>query len=134
CRTGTTDAAASRTAGTALSAAVVDGSPAASEVWNWIVLPSVETNCCVARYSWYAPFHWAAVTLPAGAAGTGGTVAGSGPEPSTVCSALYWTGVNPVPPTGLSGPVTPVNSLDAPSFTVAAWMADASSQAGTGSL
>ena len=42
--------------------------------------------------------------------------------------------MNPAPPTGLSGPVTPVNSLDAWSFAVAAAMAGASSQAGTGSL
>jgi hypothetical protein len=54
CSTGTTAPAASRIAGTALSAAVVDGSPAASDVSNWIVLPSADTNWEVARYSWYA--------------------------------------------------------------------------------
>src|SRR5258708_31209015 len=61
CSVGAADCAAVRTAGTALSAAVVDGSPAFSDAWNWIVLPSADTNCVVARYSWYACVHCAAV-------------------------------------------------------------------------
>ena len=105
-----TVAASARRAGTAFSAAVLLGSPAVSPVWNWIVVPAGSTYCAVARYSWYACVHSVGVTLPANAAGMAGAVAGSGPEPSAACSAVYSAGVNPAPPTGLSGPVTPVNS------------------------
>src|SRR6266702_3856579 len=135
CNVPTTVCASVLTAGTAPSAAVVDGSPAASDVSNWIVLPSADTNCVVARYSWYAWVHCAAV-VPAwvAAAGTGGAVVGSVPEPSSACSCVYSAGVRPVPPIGLSGPVTPVNSLDACSCVVAAPIAEASSHAGVDSL
>src|ERR1700722_15141874 len=136
CSVGTTAAASVRTAGTALSAAVVDGSPAVSDASNWIVLPSGDTNCAVARYSWYASAHCAPV-IPAAvaAAGSAGGVAENGPEPSSACSSVYSAGVKPAPPTGLSGPVTPLNTpLSAVSCVVAAWIAAASCQAGTDSL
>jgi hypothetical protein len=45
-------AASARMAGTALVAAVVDGSPALRPVSNWIVRPSGEMYSAVARYSW----------------------------------------------------------------------------------
>ena len=63
-----------------------------------------------------------------------GAVAGSGPEPSAACSAVYSAGVNPAPPTGLSGPVTPVKSGLCSSWVVAAAMTAGSSQAGVDSL
>jgi hypothetical protein len=44
-----TAAASMRIAGTARSAAVVEGSPAVSPVRNWIVSPSGLTYCAVAR-------------------------------------------------------------------------------------
>ena len=70
----------------------------------------------------------------AAAAGTGGAVAGSVPEPSSVCNCVYSAGVKPVPPTGLSGPVTPVNTGSFWSCAVAVAIAGALSQAGVDSL
>src|SRR3984957_11709522 len=135
CSVGTMVCASALTAGTALSAAVVDGSPAASDVSNWIVLPSADTNCVVARYSWGACARWVAVVPAwATAAGTGGAVAGSVPEPSSACSCVYSAGVKPVVPIGLSGPVTAVNTGSFCSCVVAAAIAAASSQAGVDSL
>jgi hypothetical protein len=134
CSVVATVAASARSAGTAFSAAVPLGSPAVSPVSNWIVVPAESTYCAVARYSWYAPAHWVGVTLPANAVGTAGAVAGSVPAPSTACSAVYSAGVNPVPPTGFSGPVTPVNSGLCSSCVVAAATTAGSSQTGTDNL
>ena len=90
----------------------------------------------MARYSWYVSVHCAAETPAcATAAGSAGDVTGSGPEPSSACSWTYCAGVKPAPPTGLSGPLTPLKTplaavSCAPAFSIAA----VSCQAGTVSL
>ena len=93
-------------------------------------MPAALTNCAVARYVWYACVRDQAGELGRHRSARNGSV----PEPSAACSSVYSAGVNPVPPTGLSGPVTPVNSPLALSWLVAAAMACGSSQAGVDSL
>ncbi len=61
--------------------------------------------------------------------GTGGGVVGeASPDPSSACSCVYSADVKPVPPIGLSGPVTPVNTDSFWSCAVAVAIAGALSQ------